>query len=84
MNPNSDYTLENLHLQLDVDSNNNNSYDIDIENPAVELATGCPKKNYPVAFLLISPIKLHLLGFSRTVLKSAGSQDSKTVPESSN
>ena len=38
LNPNSDCTLENLHLQLDVDSNNNNSYDIDIENdPAVEL-----------------------------------------------
>ena len=47
-------------------------------------STGCPKKNSPVAFLLISPMKLHLLGFLRTVLKSAGSQDSKTVPESSN
>ena len=42
------------------------------------------QKNAPVAFLSISPIKLHLLGFSRTVLKSAGSHDSKTVPESSN
>ena len=38
MNPNSDRTIENLHLQLYVDSNNNNSYDKDIENdPAVEL-----------------------------------------------
>ena len=46
--------------------------------------TGCPKKNSPVAFLSISPIKLHLLGSPRTVLKSAGSEDSKTVPGSSN
>ena len=53
-------------------------------NKFMNIHTGCPKKNSPVAFLLISPIKLHLLGFSRTVLKSAGSQDSKTVPENSN
>ena len=46
--------------------------------------TGCPKKNYPVAFLLISQLKRHFLGSPRTVLKSAGSEDSKTVPESSN
>ena len=32
LNPNSDFTVQNLHLQLDLDSNNNNSYDIDIEN----------------------------------------------------
>ena len=47
-------------------------------------STGCPKKNDPVAFLLISPLKLHLFGFSWRVLKSAGSQDSKTVPENLN
>ena len=46
--------------------------------------TGCPKKKDPVAFLSISPTKLHVLGFLRTVLKSAGSHNSKTVPESSN
>ena len=38
LNPNSDCTVQNLHLQLDADSNNNTSYDIDIENdPDVEL-----------------------------------------------
>ena len=42
------------------------------------------QKDSSVAFLLIFPIKLHLLGFLRTVLKSAGSHDSKTVPENSN
>ena len=41
--------------------------------------TGCPQKNSPVCFLSISPSNLHQIQKGRSVLKSAGPEDFKTV-----
>ena len=41
--------------------------------------TGCPQKNTTVCFLLISPSNLHQIQKGRSVLKSARSEDFKTV-----
>ena len=67
MNPNSDRTIENLHLQLYVDSNNNNSYDIDIENdPAVEL----PIRHKIILFLIIFYIYIYINYYINSVFIS--------------
>ena len=41
--------------------------------------TGCPQKKYTVCFLAITPSNLHQIQKGRSVLKSAPSEDFKTV-----
>ena len=43
------------------------------------LYTGCPQKKFPVCFLAITPSNLHKIQKGRSVLKSARSEDFKTV-----
>ena len=42
-------------------------------------STGCPQKNYTVCFLAVTPSNLHQIQKGRSVLKSARSEDFKTV-----
>ena len=42
-------------------------------------STPCPQKNYTVCFMAVTPSKLHQIQKGRSVLKSARSEDFKTV-----